>query len=185
MAEIVVSQMDVEHLAIVRKNVDDTMALAVANHDRPGVRVLEIGPPKAGGAKERFKHATVTTLDIVPGEGVDIVGDICEGVLLLDKIGRGMYAFDVALCFEVLEHTVKPFLAAEFLSFAFNANSGAAYVTTPFNLRIHGPLPDCWRFTEHGLRALFEPLRTVKITAIETPGRDLMPICYQTIVTKK
>jgi hypothetical protein len=181
MAEIVVSQMDIEHLAIVRKNVEDTMALAVANHDKPGVRVLEIGPPKTGGAKERFKYATVTTLDIKPREGVDIVDDICE----ID-MGRLSYleCFDCILCLEVLEHALDPFEAAYNL-WDMISEKGIVYVTTPFNLRMHGPLPDCWRFTEHALRWLFRLFDEIQITAIETPDRDLMPICYQTIVTKK
>jgi len=179
MAEIVVSQMDVEHLAVVRKNVDDTMALAVANHDRPGVRVLEIGPPKTGGAKQAFKHATVTTLDIKAGEGVDMVADICHGTIQFSIFEK----YDVVLCFEVLEHTENPIMAASTCLTAIKDGS-KIYVTTPFNFRIHGPAPDCWRFTQYGLRCLFRHASKVEFSQIDTPGRDFMPICYQTIVTK-
>jgi SAM-dependent methyltransferase len=179
MAEVVVSDMDIRHLAIVRKNVNDTMALAVANHDRPGVRVLEIGPPKTGGAKDHFKHAAVTTLDIKPGEGVDIVADAAERYCVPYDL-----TWDIVLCFEVLEHADEPLCVAENM-YNFLSVGGMAYITTPFNLRIHGPLPDNYRFTEHALRRIFSIFDEVQITAIETPGRDLMPICYQTIVTKK
>jgi len=182
MAEIVVSQMDAEHLAIVRKNVDDAMVLAIANHDRPGVRVLEIGPPKTGGAKERFKHATVTTLDIKAGEGVDMVIDICDFEFAKTQLWD-WNKYDVVLCFEVLEHTENPFMAASSILSALEEN-GIAYVTTPFNFRIHGPAPDCWRFTQYGLRCLFRHASKVEFLQIDTPERGLMPICYQTIVTK-
>jgi len=55
----------------------------------------------------------------------------------------------------------------------------------PFNFRIHGPLPDCWRFTEHGLRELLKKFSTVKIDQIDTPNRDLMPIHYTVIAIKR
>jgi len=46
------------------------------------------------------------------------------------------------------------------------------------------PLPDNWRFTEHGLRELFKEWASVKVTAIETEGRELMPVCYRVIAVK-
>jgi len=62
---------------------------------------------------------------------------------------------------------------------------GLIFLTVPYNFRIHGPLPDCWRFTEHGLRALFSQLEIVQLTDIPTPGRDLMPIHYRLIAAKR
>ena len=57
-------------------------------------------------------------------------------------------------------------------------------LTTPFNFRIHGPLPDCWRFTEHGLRALLTDFEIVTLDAVETPGRPLMPVHYRTVARR-
>ena len=62
--------------------------------------------------------------------------------------------------------------------------SGIVCVSVPFNFRIHGPLPDCWRFTEHGLRALFSSYEICELNALETENRDLMPIHY-TLIAKK
>ena len=61
---------------------------------------------------------------------------------------------------------------------------GLAFVTTPFNFRIHGPLPDCWRFTEHGLRALFREFDIVELTEEPTPDRPLMPIHYRLVARR-
>ena len=62
---------------------------------------------------------------------------------------------------------------------------GVALITTPYNFRIHGPLPDCWRFTEHGLRALFSKGFEVKeLVAVETEDRFLMPIHYRLVAQK-
>jgi hypothetical protein len=59
-----------------------------------------------------------------------------------------------------------------------------AYITTPFNFRIHGPLPDNWRFTEHGLRQLFSSMEIISLEGVTTQDRDLMPIHYRLIARK-
>jgi hypothetical protein len=62
---------------------------------------------------------------------------------------------------------------------------GLAFISTPSNFRIHGPLPDCWRFTEHGLRALFlNNFEILELNILETPDRPLTPLQY-TLVVKK
>lgn len=61
---------------------------------------------------------------------------------------------------------------------------GFLFLSVPFNFRIHGPLPDCWRFTEHGLRTLLKKFTILELNAIETPDRPLMPIHY-TVVAQK
>ena len=63
-------------------------------------------------------------------------------------------------------------------------SGGIALISTPYNFRIHGPLPDCWRFTEHGLRALFSNFDILSLDALEDEDRFLAPIHY-TLVAKK
>ena len=81
------------------------------------------------------------------------------------------------VCTEVLEHTLNPFAAIKEI-YRILKPSGVLLLTVPFNFRIHGPLPDCWRFTEHGLRELLEEFEKLEIESIDTPGWDLMPIHY-------
>ncbi len=83
----------------------------------------------------------------------------------------------------MLEHTLQPFDAVAELR-RLLAPGGHLVLTTPFNFRIHGPLPDCWRFTEHGLRALLADFEIVAIDAVETPDRPLMPIHYRTVARR-
>jgi hypothetical protein len=49
---------------------------------------------------------------------------------------------------------------------------------------IHGSLPDCWRFNEHGLRVLRGGFRVLEMNPVETPDRPLMPVHY-TVVEQK
>jgi 2-polyprenyl-3-methyl-5-hydroxy-6-metoxy-1,4-benzoquinol methylase len=165
---------DQEQLDIIRQNVTDTIELARDRYDIEGVDVLEIGLLK-GGAKDVFIFAKVETFDII--EGGDYCGDICEPCEAL----AGM--FDAVICTEVLEHTANPFNAVNTLQ-SLLKDGGKAFVTTPFNFRIHNPLPDNWRFTEHGLRELFKMWSSVEVVGIETDGRELMPVCYRVIAVK-
>ena len=91
--------------------------------------------------------------------------------------------FDVVFCTEVLEHVSNPFNAVSEL-FRMTKKNGVVVVSTPFNFRIHGPLPDNWRFTEHGLRELFKNFSSLKITPLNDDNRFLMPIHY-TLIAKK
>jgi hypothetical protein len=48
----------------------------------------------------------------------------------------------------------------------------------PLNWRIHGPIPDCWRFTEFGWKVLLKDFDIIEIDKLETPDRNLFPIKY-------
>ena len=61
---------------------------------------------------------------------------------------------------------------------------GWLFTSSPFGFRIHGPLPDNWRFTEHGWRELLNNFSQVEITALEDKNRFLMPLHY-TVAAKK
>ena len=91
--------------------------------------------------------------------------------------------YDVIFITEVLEHTNNPFDAVNEL-FRMVKKGGVVVSSTPFNFRIHNPLPDNWRFTEHGLRVLFNKFQSVEITELVDENRFLMPIHY-TLIAKK
>jgi len=175
----VVSAMDVEHLRLLRENVHRFLAAAGRDYGRTPARLLDIAPQDHAGARPHFPaHVQVETLDIDPRAGATYTGDICRhNAALADGV------FDLIVCTEVLEHTLQPFAAAAELRRLLRPG-GFLFVSVPFNLRIHGPLPDCWRFTEHGLRALFADWEIVQLEALECPGRFLMPIHYTVIVRK-
>ncbi len=179
MGEIVVSELDKQILAAIRENVVHFMKHCAALYAKgPGV-LLDIAPQAHEGARPFFPDfITVKTLDIDPGSGCDFIADICAHNV---HIPAG--TFDFVVCTEVFEHTLNPFnAAAEILRLLRPA--GLLFGSTPFNFRIHGPLPDCWRFTEHGLRALLRRFEVLELNHLETVGRALMPIHY-TFVAKR
>lgn len=179
MANIVVSPMDVEHLRIIRANVSDFVERALKHYAADAKRVLDIAPhDQEGVAPHTGPHTQVDTFDINPLSNATIIGDICtRNHVIADS------TYDCIVCTEVLEHTLRPFSAVEEMHRILKPGA-PLLVSTPFNFRIHGPLPDCWRFTEHGLRALLSNFDIVELRAVETPGRDLMPVHY-TVVARK
>lgn len=176
---VVISQMDIEHLALLRANVSRFIQTCAERYDAAG-ELLDIAPQIHEGAAPYFKKARISTLDIDPQSGATYVADLCacnDALIPNDT-------FDFVVCTEVLEHTLDPFSAVRELRRILKPG-GLLFVTVPFNFRIHGPLPDCWRFTEHGLRQLFRQFYIEALDSLETPGRDLMPIHYTLVARKR
>jgi 2-polyprenyl-3-methyl-5-hydroxy-6-metoxy-1,4-benzoquinol methylase len=91
--------------------------------------------------------------------------------------------FDIIICTEVLEHVNNPFFVVNELKRMLKTK-GIVAISTPFNFRIHGPLPDNWRFTIHGLKQLFKDFEIIEINSLDDESRNLMPIQY-TLIAKK
>jgi SAM-dependent methyltransferase len=176
---VVVSDLDKQVLSIIRANVVSFMRHCSAAHGKASGVLLDIAPQEHEGARPFFAgHISVKTLDIDPQSGCDFIADICRyNEFIADS------SFDYVVCTEVLEHTLNPFDAVREIRRVLKP-SGFLFGSTPFNFRIHGPLPDCWRFTEHGLRALLKGFEIVELNQIDTPERDLMPMHY-TFVAKR
>jgi hypothetical protein len=174
-----VSQNDAEYLQVIRANVVDFMKHVASTYISTSGRLLDIAPQVHEGARPFVPTSVIVeTFDIDPDSGCTYMGDICTVNACLTE---GM--FDYIVCTEVLEHTLQPFMAVHEM-WRLLTPAGFLFLSVPFNLRIHGPLPDCWRFTEHGLRALLTEFTVLELNAIETPDRPLMPIHY-TVVAQK
>lgn len=177
---VVPSTMDDSHLRAIRSNVASFMQYVASEYAvRPG-RLLDIAPQDHEGARPYFPEwVHVETLDINPSSGCTYIGDICEHNNVLPDA-----SFDYIVCTEVLEHTLRPWDAvAEF--WRVLKPEGLLFLSAPFNFRIHGPLPDCWRFTEHGLRALLSHgYLILYLHGLETPDRPLMPLHYTMVAQK-
>ena len=177
-SKVEVSEMDEQHLRLIRSSVNNFMADCARRFDRCG-RLLDIAPQDHAGATPYFRQARIETLDIDPQSGATYIADLCRPNDALLPVG----SFDWIVCTEVLEHVLDPFAAVQEIRRLLKSG-GYAFITTPFNFRIHGPLPDCWRFTEHGLRALLKDFTIVSLDQAETEGRALMPVHYRVIVRK-
>jgi len=179
MSKVVPSPMDIEHLRIIRQNIVNFMKHVASVYMTKPSRLLDIAPQVYKGAKA-FSPDTIVieTFDIDPKSGCTYIGDICEyNACLADN------TYDYVMCTEVLEHTMRPWDAVSEI-WRILKPSGFLLLSVPFNFRIHGPLPDCWRFTEHGIRALLNKFVIPELNVIETQDRPLMPIHY-TVVAQK
>jgi SAM-dependent methyltransferase len=173
------AQMDVDHLAVVRTNVERLQRLATARWVTAHSVVLDIAPQAHPGVRSLLPAgAVLETLDIDPSASATYTADLC-----VRNDGVPSDRFDCVFCTEVLEHTLQPFNAVGEL-FRVLSPGGRLILSVPFNLRIHGPLPDCWRFTEHGLRSLLSDFTELEIHGIDTPDRPLMPIHYTVTAAK-
>lgn len=179
MSTVTVSQMDRHFLDIIRENISVFLKRAASQYTDGRGRLLDIAPQVHEGARPYFPAPLVVeTLDIDPASGCTYIGDICRrNSFIADS------TFDFVVCTEVLEHTLQPFHAVDEISRILKPQ-GKLFLSVPFNFRIHGPLPDCWRFTEHGLRALLGNFKILELNSLETDSRPLMPIHY-TIVAEK
>lgn len=174
-----ISDIDKKYFKLLRSNVELFMKTSGEKYDHDGVMMLDIAPQDHAGANPFFPKATIETLDISTDAGTTYVADLCDNNSGLIPDNR----FDIVVCTEVLEHTLQPFNAVNEIERILKSG-GIALISTPYNFRIHGPLPDCWRFTEHGLRALFSNFDILSLDALEDEDRFLAPIHY-TLVAKK
>lgn len=180
MTETKVSGQDLVKLAMIRSNVSSFLrscgeTFVVGS----GERLLDVAPQDHEGAAPYFPTARISTFDIDPESGCDYIGDICKKNV---NIADGYFSYVV--CTEVLEHVRRPFEAVDEIERILKP-AGLVFVTTPFNFRIHGPLPDCWRFTEYGLRELFSNFEILQLSPLEDIDRFLMPIQYTLVARKR
>lgn len=127
-------------------------------------RVLNIG--SGGDVAARIarllgtRPVQVSSMDIDPGRGPDIVGDVCA-MSFPDN------SWDVIVCLEVLEHVIEPWKAVEEMNRVLKPG-GQLIMTTPFIYPVHDATHDYYRFTKHGLRYLLRGFREVRITERNT-----------------
>jgi SAM-dependent methyltransferase len=175
-----ISQMDIEHLKAIRGNVSSFVAKCAEQYDEEGALVLDVAPQDHEGAAPYFVKAKVETLDIDKDSNATYIADLC----VTNETTIPGNRFDYVICTEVLEHTLQPFDAVNEIERILKPG-GLTFISAPFNFRIHGPLPDCWRFTEHGLRALFKNFEIIELKGLEKADRFLMPIHYTLVARKK
>lgn len=138
-----------------------------------GISILDVG--SQGKELERAFPAqtSIITLDIDAESKPDYIADICEQNA--DIIQQD--SFDIVLLTDVLEHVCQPFDAINEVLRILKPE-GLVIFSSPLNCRIHGPVPDCWRFTEFGLEVLFRNYDKQVFEKLESPDRNLFPLQY-------
>jgi SAM-dependent methyltransferase len=166
------SQFDNDTFQLARNHLNDFINRISKILEQNDKILLEIGPQKRSEVQEAFKKCTIKTLDIVDKYKPDIIGDITRYNSQIPDS-----SFDYVTCLEILEHTVNPFAAINELR-RIVKNGGYILFSAPLNWRIHGPVPDCWRFTEFGWRVLLKDFDIVEVDKLNSPDRNLFPIKY-------
>jgi SAM-dependent methyltransferase len=117
-----------------------------------GKEILDAG---SGHLSEQYQRdeilasgAALSTCDLNPGPGVDVVADISEMPFESDR-------FDVVLCTQVLEHVKKPAVVVAEI-FRVVKPGGAAIFTAPQSSPLHNLPWNFFNYTNLGLRLLLE-----------------------------
>ncbi|MCW5746541.1 MAG: methyltransferase domain-containing protein [Alphaproteobacteria bacterium] len=134
------------------------------------VAVLQVGARIApiNKAERNWRHlvrakfgerARFVGLDIVAGDNVDLVSDICGDFAALDRALAGA-RFDFVVCEHVLEHVRAPWRAAAAVQDLL-APGGHLLVSVPWVHAHHARPDDYWRMSFAGVALLFEALDVI------------------------
>lgn len=149
---------DLLHLPLRRPGVDPFFQVYAQFVDAvarlPAPVVVELGSRQARGPGQRhnFTHAArYIGVDIHPGDGVDLVGDVHR---LSQLVPPG--SVDALYSISVFEHLVYPWKAAMEINRVLKPG-GLVFVSTHPNWPAHELPWDFWRFPVAGLAHLFIP----------------------------
>lgn len=137
----------------------ETICFFIENGDFDSV--LEIGPSDVNCVEKEFENYNTNiirkTCDKynVNYKSVDIVGNPDYKGSAENLSEFVTEKFDVVILLGILEHVKKPYLVPKQLYDILN-DHGKCFINVPFLFKIHGPEPDCWRFTPQGLEILFD-----------------------------
>ena len=170
---------------LLRKHIFE-IAKNICSYLRSDMKVLEIGPSHTLHVEKssdldtciirdycKTNGISYKTLDIDTQAKVDYIGSVEDLSFLQEK-------FDVIIMLSVLEHVQNIFVVPEQLHNIMN-KGGMLFINTPFLFKVHGPVPDCWRITEYGYKALFEKLFSIKSITTSPPnelGKNSMPLSF-------
>lgn len=170
--------MPFEKVIRLRELVRDFLVRDVLPAIKPGQTVLEIGPMHAGScpvpgcfvdtkAAIEAVGATYVSCDPDPAANATVVADFLEPTAFY-----GDERFDHIIACEVFEHVPRVWQAPAALAGLLKPD-GTLWFSTPFLFEKHGPSPDCWRFTDEGLRQLFGPLFLLDVWASDEHSEPL------------
>lgn len=117
------------------------------------IRILDVGGRNRSGSASRnvFPEAEYVTLDIVPGDEVDIVADAHDL-----RTAAHESSFDAFISVSVFEHLMMPWTVVVELN-SILRTGGLGFVLTHQSIGMHDMPWDFWRFSDTAWDALFNP----------------------------
>ena len=133
----------------------DRNQLIYLKHVLPKVEgpILEVGSKEYGSTssfRAFYEGAEYVGVDMAEGQGVDHVIDLTRSIEPLRE-----NQFGLAICCSVMEHTDKPWLFAANLTKLVRPG-GKLYMSVPWVWRYHPYPDDYFRFSQRGVRSLFD-----------------------------
>jgi hypothetical protein len=120
------------------------------------------------------------SMDIDAASKPDIVGDVAS----IDSLLKPDFAGTIIML-HVLEHVPRIWEVPQRVQKVLR-KGGLLCLQTPWNLRFHGPRPDCWRISDDGYHALFDAgFEFLNLERTETAGRELMPVCFTAVLKRR
>ena len=160
--------------------------------------VIEVGPPRLKEALNSpvyLDHpewffdlekrctdmgASYASLDLDSGVNPTYLGSLEDPLLDLPS-----NHFTSVICYSILEHCQDLVSAVRNISKCLKPGSEAHFLT-PWDLRFHGPRPDCWRISDDGYRWLLkDDFEIDEIEYLKQDGRELSPIAIYVRARKK
>jgi SAM-dependent methyltransferase len=140
--------------------------------DTHGKVILEIGSGKQIDGRYPFsaRHLFDPSNRFIMSDVVGSYGHSIIDITELDATDE----FDVILCLNVMEHVYEFRRGFDNLYQAIKPN-GVAIVGVPAYYPLHDEPGDYWRFTEHALRRLLAPYRSIQI---HNSGLRRYPFAY-------
>lgn len=135
--------------------------------DRYGVLRRNLRILNAGSGSVRYGENCLN-VDVQPKENVDLVCDLHE---LPDSLGT----FDVIICNATLQYCRNPLAVAERFYDLLRAG-GYLFVEAPWVQAYCPDTRDCFRFSEHGLRAIFARFEILECGPTIRPGSALLQV---------
>jgi perosamine synthetase len=167
----VIFNLDNKYYDIIRNNVNKLISETISNYNNK--IILEIGPKNNINERIYSKNNIIETVDIVNDNNTTYVADLTQENCIPKEY------FDVVYCLEVLEHTYEPWEILKNI-YKLLKNDGYLHLSIPFQFRMHGPLPDCYRISEYGIKYLLEKynFKIIKFEAVIDNSRPAFPIHY-------
>ncbi|HAC64234.1 MAG TPA: methyltransferase [Cyanothece sp. UBA12306] len=126
-------------------------------------KILEVGgTPKDKDFYQLNSGSSYQILNLEPGPGIDIVGDVHNPLVIAPE------SLDSVIIFNVLEHCYAPWIVVENI-YKWLKNGGKCFAMVPNGIRVHATPVDYWRPLPDGMKFLFRNFSQQKLYVYGNP----------------